>query len=127
MHVPTVGSTIKVLVKYDQGSVMIPPRDTIHVHEGKVLQPYRWLTDREFCMSGDDSWPIRVINMDLVDSLEVITGSTKKIETQVKTYEIQGSKGNKYLVTRTNKGWTCTCPGHQFRKQCKHVSELSAK
>jgi uncharacterized Zn finger protein len=28
-------------------------------------------------------------------------------------------------VTRNGKGWNCTCPGFQFRRQCKHVSELS--
>ena len=36
--------------------------------------------------------------------------------------EIQGSKGNVYLLD-TEK-MTCTCPGFTFRGTCKHVKEI---
>jgi hypothetical protein len=32
---------------------MIPPRPAFHEYEGKVLPSYKWLNDRQFCMSGD--------------------------------------------------------------------------
>ena len=35
--------------------------------------------------------------------------------------KVVGSKGQVYLVD-DDKG-TCTCPGFQFRKQCKHVGK----
>lgn len=125
MLVPTVGSQVKIVIKNDQGPRMIPPQPSLLEYEGKVLPPYKWLTDRQFCLSGSADWPIRVIYMDYVDTIEVITGSTIKVSTDTKTWEIKGSKDNKYIVTRTSQKWSCTCPGFQFRKQCKHISELS--
>lgn len=127
MRVPTVGSVVKVRTSYSQGPRMIPPRPDYHEYEGKVLSPYKWLNDRQFCMSGDNDWPIRVITMDFVQDLNILSGDFKNIETDVKTWEVPGSKGNKYVVTRNSQGWSCTCTGFQFRKQCKHVSELSTE
>ncbi len=127
MRVPTVGSVVKVRARYSQGPRMIPPRPAFHEYEGKVLPSYKWLNDRQFCMSGDDSWPIRVITMDFVEDLKILSGDFKNIETDVKTWEVPGSKGNKYIVARNSQGWSCTCTGFQFRKQCKHVSELSTE
>lgn len=127
MQLPTVGSVVKVRVSYRQGPSMIPPQPDYTEYEGKVLHPYKWLDDRQFCMSGDDEFPIRVISVDSIKDIKIISGSTKNVNTDIKTWEVAGSKGSKYIVTRNNKGWSCTCPGFQFRKQCKHVSELSTK
>tara|TARA_B100001094_G_scaffold243947_1_gene240094 strand:+ start:519 stop:836 length:318 start_codon:yes stop_codon:yes gene_type:complete len=41
--------------------------------------------------------------------------------TEVRTYEVQGSKGNTYTVTQDRDTWTCTCPGFGWRRKCKHV------
>jgi len=125
MKVPVIGSVVKIQVRNEQGSAMIPPQPTSLTYEGKILPSYSWLTDREFCLSGNKDWPIRVLNMDYIENIELLSGSFKEVNTDTKVYEISGSKGSKYIVTSNKKGWTCTCPGFQFRKQCKHVSELS--
>ena len=125
MRVPTVGSVIKVRTSYAQGPRMIPPQPDFTEFEGKVLPSYKWMNDRQFCMSGDDIWPIRVITMDFVRDVKIVTGDFKEVDTGVRTFEVPGSKGNKYVVTSNSQGWSCTCTGFQFRKQCKHVSELS--
>jgi len=125
MQVPTVGSVVKVRTQYSQGPRMFPPQPDHRLYEGKVLTPYKWLNDRQFCMSGDEKWPIRVITMDFVQEINIVSGSFKEIDTGIKTWEVKGSKGNSYVVTRNTKGWNCTCSGFQFRKQCKHVNELS--
>jgi len=125
LQVPTKDSKIRVKVRYSQGPQMIPPQSGVNIFEGTVVPSYKWLTDRQFCMTGDDTMKIRVIDINLVSDIELISGSMEEVDTNVKVYEIAGSKGNKYIVTKSNKGWDCTCPGFQFRKQCKHVSELS--
>jgi len=125
IQVPTKDSKVKVTVRYDMGPRMIPPQPNFHVFEGTVVPSYKWLTDRQFCMTGDEQMNIRVINMDLVNDIELLSGSMKEVDTDVRVYEVAGSKGNKYIVTKNSKGWDCTCPGFQFRKACKHVSELS--
>ena len=38
---------------------------------------------------------------------------------------VQGSKGQEYLVEKTDTGVTCTCPGFTFRGNCRHVKELA--
>lgn len=125
MKVPVVGSKIKVRVKYWQGPRMIPPQPGYHEYEGEVLQPHKWLSDREFCITGNAQWPVRVISMDLVDEIQMIKGQFKDLNTQDKVFKVKGSKGNTYVVTRNSKGWNCTCPGFSFRRQCKHVTEMS--
>lgn len=38
--------------------------------------------------------------------------------------EVVGSKGNEYLVTFHGDAytqWQCTCPGFQYRGECKHI------
>lgn len=125
MRVPTVGSKIKIRTRYSQGPNMIPPQPAYIEYEGTVLNPYKWLNDRQFCLSGDDTWPIRVITMDFVEDIQLLSGKLKTIETEAKVWTIEGSKGNKYFVTRNSSKWDCTCPGFTFRKTCKHVSELS--
>ena len=127
MLVPTVGSRIKVTIADTHGARMIPPRTDAIVYEGTVVNPDKWLNDRQFCMSGTARYPIRVLDMSRISKIEVITGKLREIDTSVKTWTVDGSKGNKYTVTRTNGKWACTCTGYQFRKQCKHITELSNK
>jgi len=36
---------------------------------------------------------------------------------------VEGSKGQKYTLTRANGTWSCTCPGYAYRGNCRHVAE----
>jgi hypothetical protein len=36
---------------------------------------------------------------------------------------VDGSKGNKYVVSCNRGRWSCDCKGFKFRKTCKHVEE----
>ena len=40
----------------------------------------------------------------------------------IKTYKIQGSGNNIYTLTVQGTQKSCSCPGYQFRKQCKHLN-----
>lgn len=126
MKVPNIGSKIKVRVTYSQGPRMFPPQPKFTELEGEVISPYKWLNDREFCITGDKNFPIRVINMDLVEDIQLLSGSFKTVDTGVKVYTVKGSKGNEYTVIRNGKGWSCTCPGATFRGNCKHITNLSS-
>lgn len=36
--------------------------------------------------------------------------------------KVQGSSGKVYILERQPNGkWTCTCPGYQYRRFCKHT------
>ena len=40
----------------------------------------------------------------------------------IKTYKIQGSGNNIYTLTIRGSQKSCSCPGYQFRRQCKHLN-----
>ena len=48
---------------------------------------------------------------------------------QVKSqrWEFTGSKGNTYVVQKTDDVLQCTCPGFTYRGDCKHVKEVSSQ
>jgi hypothetical protein len=41
-----------------------------------------------------------------------------------KTWQIQGSKGDIYVVTLEENVYNCTCSGFQFRGTCRHIKGL---
>ena len=126
MQRPQPGRVIRVELEYAIDRRMIPPRTEKKVYRGEVLKSYRWLTDREFCMTGDDSWSIRVINLGNVVRLEFESGSGTDVATTAQTWEVTGSRGDRYLVTRDSLGWRCDCKGFQFRRNCRHVADVSS-
>jgi hypothetical protein len=44
-----------------------------------------------------------------------------------KTWEVVGSKGDKYTVTNEGTMWICSCQGFTFRGKCKHVDEIKGQ
>ena len=70
---------------------------------------------------------IREIPLHRVTKLEYADGRSANREAakdDTRTWVVEGSRGSKYTVVRSRNIWTCTCPGFQFRKTCKHVTEL---
>jgi hypothetical protein len=43
------------------------------------------------------------------------------------TWQVPGSQGKVYTVNLLDGQWSCSCPGHMFRRQCRHVAELQQK
>lgn len=127
MQRPQPGSVIEIELEYATDRNMIPPRTEPRRLRGEVLKSYRWLTDREFCLSGDSTWPIRVINLGNVVSMRFESGSGTEVNTAVRSWEVTGSGGNRYLVTRDAAGWRCDCKGFQFRRNCRHITEVSSQ
>lgn len=127
VNIPVVGSDIEVVVSNRFGEAQIPPGPKTFTYVGKVVAPYKWLDDRQFCMTGSAEWPTRVIHTNNIVHLRVIKGKTKKVNTDVEIFKVKGSRGNDYTVTKSSRGWTCTCTGFEFRRSCRHVAELGKK
>lgn len=70
---------------------------------------------------------IREIPLSRVTKIEYADGRAvgkEAIKHDTQVYTVAGSKGSKYNVIRNKNTWTCTCPGFQFRKTCRHIREL---
>lgn len=42
-------------------------------------------------------------------------------------WTVTGSKGDKYVVEKTDHGYNCSCSGFKFRGSCRHIKEIEAK
>lgn len=75
-----------------------------------------------------------LIDWDRVESIEYLDENGNKsssgtpveaqqepVEEQEGSWEVPGSKGTTYTVTRKDNHWTCTCVAGGFGKACKHV------
>ena len=71
---------------------------------------------------GGGPW-IEVPTGTLLEDIEW-TGYPERIEpvNDDQLWTVSGSKGKTYTVRVTNGHWSCTCPGHQFRRKCRHVA-----
>ena len=49
---------------------------------------------------------------------------TPAVSRDVRSWQVQGSKGNTYTVADNGGTWTYTCPGFGWRRKCKHVESL---
>lgn len=124
IQVPEAGSVVTIELENALSRGQIPPGPATITFSGKVLPSYKWLSDREFCITGDDQMPVRVINMKSVRSLNLVSGQTRTVNTQDQVFTVKGSKGDTYVVTKNSKGWTCSCKGFEFRKSCRHIAEM---
>ena len=117
MNIPNIDSNVTVTVKFG---------DTAREYSGTVLKPFRWLTDRQFAMSGDREMPVRVIDAHYITNLLVHSGATRSVSTASVVRQVAGSRGAVYTVTHDSRGVRCSCPGFQFRKSCKHTAAETA-
>ena len=53
---------------------------------------------------------------------ETVTPNPFKVKAQSNLIKVKGSKGSEYTVDPEAR--TCTCPGFQFRGNCKHTKEM---
>ena len=79
--------------------------------------------------TGKTEFPEAVISLShvisIVDGDGIEADSAAAEPETIETWQVDGSKGNVYTVTRNGEKWSCTCVGFQFRKICKHIKECS--
>lgn len=70
---------------------------------------------------------IREIPLHRVTAIEYADGraaNRESVKDHTQVWTVDGSRGSKYNVIRNRNSWTCTCPGFQFRKSCRHIKEI---
>lgn len=47
----------------------------------------------------------------------------KEVQPEItETISVKGSTGKTYLLTKIGGKFSCSCPGYQFRRSCKHIT-----
>lgn len=89
-------------------------------YEGEEIK-VKWVGDDSLALTTDiPDFPFRVIRRSLI--VNVDGSAVKQTATPTRTVVVKGSKGQDYIVT-LGASKSCTCPGFQFRKFCKHVND----
>ena len=99
------------------------------IFTGTLIPNPEWVADDCITMQLEDRSlaviPKRDIIFEPVDGAPFFNSIASIVPSA--SYQVKGSKGNLYTVTRTGKIWSCTCTGFQFRRDCKHVREAKGK
>lgn len=117
-----MGIVITLRVKnniHNKGSAYIPDGAS---YTGNIVPNPKWLDDDHICLTTGEPWfPVRMIQ-----KAHIVSSSTSVVYNKPKTdrnvFEVRGSKGNTYTITRENTIWSCTCVGFGFRRECKHIA-----
>jgi hypothetical protein len=129
MDMIAVGNTVTIKVK----NIMWPYRDRYapgvvtseyNFYTGTIMRE-RWFENDEIGIStGDRQFPFRRIKRDcIVEVNRKSVDYSKPVDADKVTIIVKGSKGTTYIVTKENNRTTCTCPGFQFRRSCKHSQD----
>ncbi|HET8688687.1 MAG TPA: SWIM zinc finger family protein [Methanosarcina sp.] len=125
-NAPKVGSQVRVTSRYKNNYIHATSETYDHTIEGVVLPNSKHTHPNAFAMRVKcPHVPVREVYLPNVVDLVYLDGtvaSKGKIDNEIKTLEVKGSKGDTYLVVKEGNKITCTCTGFQFRKTCKHLA-----
>jgi hypothetical protein len=110
-----------VLYKHKNSYSFLQPE--FFIHEGDEVETPKWAKDSLCLTTGDDQWPVRIIERSRVVEIDNSPVSISTDDVAAKTIMVAGSRGETYTVTIDKTGTTCTCKGFQFRGTCKHISQ----
>lgn len=138
--VPVIGSEVEVTCFNDTSWMLLPSPSEVKI-KGKVVRSEAWDNEDTFrVFTGNPQHANAVIAMSSVLSIKTGDGKAVKYakrqvdkgEPKIDTWEVTGSKGDVYTITRTIKTdssafWTCSCVGFQFKRNCSHIKGIQAK
>jgi len=122
---PEIGSEIEIITNTPSpGQPFALPRN----YRGTVVKPFNWIDDYDFCLTTSDSaFPVRIVDIRNVKEMKFIDGTEATVaETavpKIRSWTVDGSKGNQYIVTNDNGKWSCDCVAGKFGRHCKHVEK----
>ena len=128
---PVVGKQASVTVRFPNIYYYSKEKWNYFTYTGTVGKNDKRVPDGSFLLLCQDAFmPARVIALRNVTELKYVDGTKAKkatVDEVVKVWQVNGSNGNVYTVTRDGNTMTCTCPGFTFRKKCRHTEEYASK
>ena len=125
---PPVGSQVAITMEFPSYVLGSPSVNKTTI-TGIVEKATRFTPPDFVRIATDFDSPVRIREIPLhrVTNIEYADGreaAQHSIAVDTQSWTIDGSRGSKYTVVRDRSTWTCTCPGFQFRKSCRHIQEI---
>ena len=122
---PAVGSDVTALVKMRNINLFDEAEFEVKEFSGRVVANKPWNSAWTFSiLTGNPSFPVSVI--DLRSCIDI--KSSTKLNAVVRHFNIKGSKGDRYVVTKSGSNYSCTCPGFKFHGgKCKHIEQVKSR
>lgn len=102
-----------------------------HFLRGRVIAPKPWTrANTVWFETNCPDVPVREIRISSIWDAKPILGSvdqtaaTASSVVAAKTWTFAGSNQKQYTVQKKARSLTCTCPGFQFRHQCRHIEQV---
>jgi len=126
--IPSVGSRVAITFEFPSYVIGSPKVNKTTI-TGIVEKATKFTPPDFIRIVTDFDSPVRIreIPLERITDLEYADGRKAAVEAvkdKTETWSVEGSKGSRYTVIRTKNSWTCTCPGFQFRRSCRHIQEL---
>ena len=129
--IPAVGSEIEVCMANPlMPTARYPGEPDRNWYRGTVMKSLNWMSPEMFCLStGIKESPIRILDQDRILDLRFVDGSASEQvvlaeKPKFQIWQVDGSKGNVYIVTLDAGKWTCDCVAGKYNRPCKHVKKI---
>ena len=125
---PQTGSRVAITFEFPS-YVIVGPKVNKTTISGVVETATKFTPPDFVRIATDFDSPVRIreVPLNRITQIEYADGtqaSQQATNNETKTWVVEGSRGSRYTVIRNKSSWSCTCPGFQFRRSCKHVREL---
>ena len=125
---PQTGSRVAITFEFPS-YVLVGPKVNKTTIFGVVETATKFTPPDFVRIATDFDSPVRIreVPLNRITQIEYADGtqaSQQATNNETKTWVVEGSRGSRYTVIRNKSSWSCTCPGFQFRRSCKHVQEL---
>lgn len=126
MHIPQVGSRVRVTTRYRNYYIYTAKEQPFveYIYEGTVLPSEKFDKPGTFNITGDERMRSRNIALTSVVSMDYLSGKSTK--SAIRAFLIK-SGDKSYLVTADGRNYECNCVGFQYRHKCKHVDAVKEK
>lgn len=121
MNIPSVGSTVSVVVRHKSVSLFsTSPWDEKH-YSGVVIKNNKWVDAESFSLqTKDKDYPVKIINSRYVHDLKLISGQS----IDIRRFNVK-SKSGTHIVTKSGKNYSCACVGFKYHSKCKHITAVA--
>jgi len=125
-----IGEEITVEVRNTNVSYMARWWPATSVYRGQLVENLPWASKDEICMtSRRANGFIRIIRRDNIVSVVAASGGLaeepqKNSQAADQEWQVAGSKGASYLVSRRGGRWSCDCLAGAHGRACKHVAGI---